>query len=167
MAGHSLLSDETSQARAFVAEGQGALARGDRGAAVLALERARWLAPRAGFVRAALAAAGVKDAESVLPRVLRLVTSPEWSAIAVGAGWVSGLGMALVVLRWRRRSVVWVALATGLVFGGAMAASLETGQSSPAIVMGTDARILRRSVPDGRRRDSSRRRHDGHRRIPV
>jgi hypothetical protein len=141
-AGHRLLADETSQARALVAEGQGAMARGDRGAGVLSLERARWLAPRAGLVRTALAAAGVKDAESVLPRTLRLVTSPEWSAIAVGAGWVSGLGMAFAVLRWRRRSAAWVALATGLVFCGAMAASVETGTSSPAIVTGTDARIL-------------------------
>ena len=142
LAGHRLLADETSQARALVADAQGALARGDRGAAVLALERARWLAPRAGLIRTALAAAGVKDAESVLPRTLRLVTSPEWYAIAVGAGWVSGLGIAFAVLRWRRRSAVWVALATGLVFGGAIAASVETGKTSPAIVTGTDARIL-------------------------
>ena len=142
LAGHGLLAGETSQARALVAEGKRSLARGDRGEGVLALERARWLAPRAGLVRAALAAAGVKDAESVLPRTLRLVTSPEWSAIAVGAGWVSGLGMAFAVLRWRRRSAVWVALATGLVFGGAVAASVETGKSSPAIVTGTDARTL-------------------------
>lgn len=142
LAGYRLLAEETSQARALVAEGNGALARGDRGEGVLALERARWLAPRAGLVRAALAAAGVKDAESVLPRTLRLVTSPEWSVIAAGAGWVAGLGIALAVLRWRRRSAVWVALAAGLVFSGALAASVETGKSPPAIVTKPDARIL-------------------------
>jgi len=142
LAGHRLLADETSQARSFVAEGQGALARGDRGAGVLALERARWLAPRAGLVRTAVAAAGVKDAESVLPRMLRLVTSPEWFAIAIGAGWISGLGMACAFLRWRRRSAVWVALATGLVFCGAVAANVEMGKSSPAIVTGPHARVL-------------------------
>jgi len=141
-AAHRLLADEASQARALVAEGQGALARSGRGAGVLALERARWLAPRAGFVRAALAAAGVKAAEPVLPRMLRLVTSLEWSAIAVGAGWVSGLGIAFVVARWRRRSAGWVALAAGAVFGGAMAANAEMNATSLAVVTGTDNRIL-------------------------
>jgi hypothetical protein len=50
--------------------------------------------------------------------------------------------MAFAVLRWRRRSAAGVALATGLVFGGALIASVETGKSSLAIVTGQDAHVL-------------------------
>ncbi|HEY3817704.1 MAG TPA: hypothetical protein VGL81_11060 [Polyangiaceae bacterium] len=137
-----LLAEETARAAAFVAEGQHALAEGDRGAAVLALERARWLAPRAGFVRTALAAARVADAEPAFPRALRLVTAREWSVLAIGAGWIGGLGAATLVARRRRNGALWVALAAGVGFVVAMSGVVESNASLPAIVTGTDARVL-------------------------
>lgn len=139
---HGLLAREAAQAHAFVTEGQRALARGDHGAGVLALERARWLAPREEVVRSALHAAGVKDAESLLPRTLRLVTAPEWSAIAIGAAWLSGLGIALLVTRWRRRGAGWVAVLGGAAFAAAMTANLTTGTAPLAVVTRTDAHLL-------------------------
>jgi hypothetical protein len=140
--GHRILADEATQARAFVAKGQRALAEGNRGFAVLELERARWLAPRDETVRSALSAAGVTDVESVLPRALRLVTSREWSALAIGAGWACGLGVAIALTGKRRRGARLGVLAVGAGFVVAMTGVVESSASLPAIVTGADARLL-------------------------
>jgi hypothetical protein len=137
-----LLAKESAEARAFVTEGQRALARSDRGAAVLAFERARWLAPRAAPVRSAIAAAGVQDAEPIFPRALRWVTAREWYALATACGWISGLGIVWLVARRRSRSAVWVALAAGGAFVLGMTAIMETNVSAPAVVTGTDVHLL-------------------------
>jgi hypothetical protein len=142
VAGYDMLASETAQARAFVADGQRALSRNDRPAAILSFERARWLAPRAELVRSAVAAAGVKDVEPLLPRALRLVTAREWSAIATTFGWVSALGIVLVVVEGRRRHALWVALAAGCASVIGIAGVVESNVSSPAIVTSTSAPLL-------------------------
>jgi hypothetical protein len=154
----NLLAEETRQAQAFVDEGHRDLMRNDTAAATLAFERARWLAPRAEGVRAAVTTMGVTDAEPPFYRVLRLVTSREWSLLATACGWISGVGIAFVVVRSRSRTAQWVALAAGGAFVLGMAAMVESNASSPAIVMGTEAPLLvapyatapiERSVPAG------------------
>ena len=142
VAARDMVESETAQAHALVADGQRALARNDRPAAILSLERARWLAPRAQFVRAAVAAAGVKDVEPLLPRALRLVTAREWSAIATTFGWISAFGVAFVVVQWERRRALWLALAAGCASVIGMAGVVEANSSSPAIVTSADAPLL-------------------------
>jgi hypothetical protein len=137
-----MVEGETAQARALVAEGQQALARNDRPAAILDLERARWLAPRARFVRAAVAQARVKDVEPRLPRALRLLTAREWSAIATTFGWISALGVTLALVQWERRRALWLALAAGCASVIGMAGVVEAESSAPAIVKSADAPLL-------------------------
>ena len=136
------LAEEVAEARAFVADGQRALARDDRGAAVLSLERARWVAPRAPFVREALAVATVEDTPTPLRRVAHFLTPREWSALATTFGWISGLGIALVVLGWRSRSTLWVALAAGVAFVVGMGGTMESNASAPGVVIGSDIHLL-------------------------
>jgi hypothetical protein len=140
--GYDLLAREASQARAFVADGQRALSRDDRPGAVLSFEQARWLAPRADFVRSAIAAAGVKDVEPPLPRALRYVTAREWSAIATVFGWTSAFGIILVVVQWQRRRALRAALAAGCASVIGMAGVVESNASSPAVVTSVDAHLL-------------------------
>jgi len=147
-AGREMLADETAQAHAFVADGTRALAQNDRTAAVLSFERARWLAPRAEFVRSAVSAAGAKDAEPLLPRALRLVTAREWSAIATTSGWLSAFGIAFVLAQWRRRHALGVALAAGCASVIGMAGVVESNASSPAIVTSADAPLLVAPYPN-------------------
>jgi hypothetical protein len=142
VAARDMVESETAQARALVAEGQRALARNDRPAAILALERARWLAPRAQFVRAAVQTADVKDVEPLLPRALRLLTAREWSAIATTFGWASAVGVAFAIVQWERRRALWLALAAGCASVIGMAGVVEANSSSPAIVTSADAALL-------------------------
>lgn len=137
-----LLADESAQARAFVVEGEHDLARGDRATAVLAFERARWLAPRAAVVRSALDAAAVKDDASPLRRALCWVTAREWSALGTGCGWLSGLAIVWVLASPGSRGARRLALAAGGVFMLGMTGIMEANASSSAVVMGTDARLL-------------------------
>jgi hypothetical protein len=157
LVGRNTLADEAAQARAFVADGQRALSRNERTAAVLSFERARWLAPRAQFVRSAIANAGVKDPEPALPRALRFVTAREWSAMATLFGWVSALGISFAVLRWQRRRTLWIGLTAACASLMGMAGLAESNASSPAVVT-TDAPLLvapylnaaaERTVPTG------------------
>ena len=136
------VAEETAQARAFVADGQRALARNERTAAVLSFERARWLAPRAQLVRSALATVGVKDAEPPVPRAFRFVTAREWSGLATVFGWASALGIAFSVVQWQRRRAPWAALAAGCASVIGMAGVVESNASSPAIVTSADAPLL-------------------------
>jgi hypothetical protein len=142
LATRDLLESETARAHALVAEGERVLARNDRPAAILSFERARWLAPRAQFVRAAVATAGVKDVEPLLPRALRLVTVREWSAIATTFGWISAFGVAVAVVQWERRRTRWLALAAGCASVIGMAGVVEANSASPAIVTSADASLL-------------------------
>jgi hypothetical protein len=142
LAGRNTLADETAQARAFVADGQRALSCNERTAAVLSFERARWLAPRAQFVRSAIASASVKDPEPPLPRALRFVTAREWSAMATLFGWVSALGIAFAVVRWQRRGALWIALTAGCASVIGITGVAESNVSSPAIVTSADAPLL-------------------------
>ncbi|MGO8995245.1 MAG: hypothetical protein ACLQVI_18165 [Polyangiaceae bacterium] len=140
--GRDTLAEETAQARAFVADGQRALSRNERPAAVISFERARWLAPRAQFVRSALANVGVKDVEPPLARAFRFVTAREWSGIATVFGWASALGIAFSVVQWQRRRALWAALAAGCASVIGMAGVVESNASSPAIVTSADAPLL-------------------------
>jgi hypothetical protein len=142
VAARDMVDSETAQARALVADGQRSLARNDRPAAILSFERARWLAPRAHFVRSAVTAAGVKDVEPLLARALRLLTAREWAAIATTFGWISALGVAFVVFRWERHRALWLALAAGCASMIGMACLVEANSSSPAIVTSADAPLL-------------------------
>lgn len=137
-----MLQDERAQARLLVDDGARALAAGDQPAAVLAFERARLFAPRADFVRAAVAAADIHDAESVVPRTLRWITPDEWSAIGITSGWLAALALAAFVARKRRSigHVVWIsagafAFALGAVATtNGVARSVVTGAEVPARV---------------------------------
>ena len=142
IAGRAMLAGESAQAHAYVADGQRALARGDRAAGVLSLERARWLAPREHVVRAAIESAGVKEAEPLPARLARLLSSREWSAIATVFGWISGLGIAFAVARWHRRYAVRAALAAGCAFVIGMAGTMESNASAPGVVLGRGAELL-------------------------
>lgn len=141
-AAHDLLTEEASQAHAFVEEGRRALAQNDRGRAVLALERARLLAPRDPAVRSALATQNVQDVEPRAARALRLLTSREWFAIAVTSGWLTGLGVALMVARRRRpRGLAWATLASGIAL--AVASTGVVCSAHPlAIVSAPEAALL-------------------------
>ncbi|MDB5218683.1 MAG: hypothetical protein JWO86_6610 [Myxococcaceae bacterium] len=141
-AARPMLDDEAAQARTLVEQGQRALGQGDRGAAVLALERARWLAPRAPFVRTAIAAAEIHDAETLLPRTLRLVTSKEWSAIAIILGWTSGLALAFAIAKRGTRTAGKVALAAGAGLTAAMVALFAASDTAPAVVTTAGTRAL-------------------------
>lgn len=141
IASRNLLAEEGSAAAALVAEGQRDFARNDRAAAVLAFERARWFAPRSAEVRAAIRGLGVEDAEAPVPRLLRLVTGREWAAIATTSGWISGLAIALLLVR-RSGRTRWTAIAAGATFATAMIGLLESNVSAPAVVTGADAHLL-------------------------
>ena len=140
-----LVRGERGQALAFVDDGQRAMARGDRGAAVLSYERARWFAPRDEAVRAAIAGTGVKEMEPIVPRALHLVTAHEWLAIAVASGWIAGLGLVFLVLRREshaRATTTWLALAAGSAFVVAMAGVMESSAYSLGVVTANEARVL-------------------------
>jgi hypothetical protein len=138
----NLLASETTRARALVAEGQRDLAKSDRAGAALAFERARLYAPRADFVRASLAAADVKDAEAPVARALRTVTTREWFALAIAAGWTSGLALALVAWRRPNRRAWRVVFAAAGALAVAVAAIVASNASSAAIVTATDVGLL-------------------------
>lgn len=133
-AARPMLAREIADAHALVDEGQRALAKGDRGAATLTLERALVVAPRAGFVRTAIAAAQIHEAATPAARVVRLVTSEEWSWLATALGWLAGLSFALAIVR--RRPIVsrhTIALSAGFLV--AMAGVARSSEASAAVVM--------------------------------
>ena len=140
-----LLAREAAQARMLVVDGRQALLTNDRAAAVLAFERARLFAPRSELVRSALAAADVRDAESLAPALLRYVTPPEWAALATGFGWIAGLGLAVIVARRRAGHLPPVVLASGAVFALGLTALFlsRPGHAPVSVVMagGTDALV--------------------------
>jgi hypothetical protein len=144
---YRMLDEESAQARLLVEDGQRALARNDRGHAVLAFERARWLAPRAGFVRAALAVAAVQDAEPLAQRVLRFVTAREWAAIATTSGWLAGVALAIVIARRRSGLLARAAFAAGGAFVVGLGGVMVSNASSLAVVTSGDEAALLAPYP--------------------
>lgn len=139
---YRMLDEEAAQARSLVEDGQRALARGNRGHAVLAFERARWLAPRAGFVRSALAVAAVRDAEPAARRALRFVTAREWSAIATTSGWLAGLACAIMIARRRSGRLGGVAFAAAGAFVVGLSGVMVSNASSLAVITTGDGVAL-------------------------
>lgn len=137
-----VVAQETADAHALVARGQTKLAAGDRGAGVLDLERARVLAPRAGFVRSALRSAGVSDPGSPVAQALAFVTSREWAMLATMLGWLAGLAFAVAILAKRSRATWKVALASTTAFFAAMLGVAQTSHTATAVVVTPDARAL-------------------------
>jgi hypothetical protein len=137
-----MIVEEAAQARLLVEDGQRALLASDRPKAILAFERARLFAPRAELVRSSLVAAGVHDPEPLPSQMLRIVTPPEWAAIATVFGWLGGLGLAGVVARRRFGLLGGAALVSGGVFGLAMAALAVSSRSSLSVITAGDAVAL-------------------------
>ncbi|HEX3593497.1 MAG TPA: hypothetical protein VHU80_00285 [Polyangiaceae bacterium] len=113
----------TAQARSLVQSGLGNAAAAPGAADVLALERARLLAPRAEFVRSALAAEDARVAVAPLARAVGVVTPVEWSYLAVASGWAAGIALAIVIgslerLRWARRLAASASVALLLSLAG-------------------------------------------------
>ena len=97
LAAHGMLAASSAPVHAWLAEGQRAVAHQDHAQAVLAFERARWLAPRASSVRAALTSVGVVDPEGPITRGVRLLSSQEWSFLATGFAWLAALAAGLAL----------------------------------------------------------------------
>ncbi len=116
------VATESAQANTLVTLGKAMLARGNRASAVLSFERARLLAPRTDFVRSALAAADVSSSGPPVGRVVGWITPREWSWLTVGLGWVTGLGLAVVVAFRRSGGAV-----RALTIGSAIAFVLSVG----------------------------------------
>jgi hypothetical protein len=116
------LAAERGQARALVTLGTKALSTGDRASAILSFERASLLAPRADFVRSALAAADVPAPGPWTARAPTWITPREWSFLAVAFGWSTGLSAAVLIARKRKG-----AFASRLAFGSGLAFVLSVG----------------------------------------
>jgi hypothetical protein len=121
------LAVEREQAQTLVDEARVDLEHGQRARAVLALERAKLLAPRASLVRAALTEAGVREALAVVPRNVAWLAPREWSFLLLTWGWAVGLGLTLGVLangvsRGARRLL----FGASLLFAGAGLGALQS-----------------------------------------
>jgi hypothetical protein len=132
-------------ARALAARAETELRSGQPGRAVLDLERARLLAPRAAALAAALtrarAAAGLPAPQpSMVRRLEGRLGSNEWAWIGILG--LSGLGGGAVALAWgaRRRAHVAVLLVSGAVVSvvGLVAAAQTSPSSGQAIVVAGD-----------------------------
>jgi hypothetical protein len=125
------LSVATAQAHGLVREGQTALQRGERARATVAFERARLLAPRAGFVHEALAAVQARQAESPMLRAVSWLGPREWSFLLVMFGWAVGLSSAVVIAQRSKAPLARrIAFVTGSLFAlsaaGVLLSSVET-----------------------------------------
>jgi hypothetical protein len=137
-----VIAGEHEQANALVMRAHEELARGDRGAGVLDLERARAVAPRASSVRSALEAAAVEQPGTAVTRALELVTAREWALLATVLGWFAGLAFALAILRARSSTAWKVALGATVAFFGAMLGLARASKVATAVVVAQDARAL-------------------------
>jgi hypothetical protein len=138
---------ESAQAHALVNLGKTALAAGERASAVLSFERAQLLAPRADFVRSALAAAGVPAAGPSIDGAVSWITPREWAILAEGFGWMTGLSLAVVIARSRsgaltltRRLAIGSAVAFVLSVGGVVESNLSS-QSLAVVTTPTGALV--------------------------
>jgi hypothetical protein len=114
---------EAAQARSLVSQPSGGPGDARRTRDVVSLERARLLAPRADFVRAALVSRNVGDPATTLGRAVSSVTPVEWSDLVTAFGWLAGLCLAIAIVgcgsvRWVRRLMVGSGAACLLCLGG-------------------------------------------------
>jgi hypothetical protein len=134
--GARLVRAEREQAHALVMEGRGALERGDKSVAHLDFVRASLLAPRAEFVRAALA-----DVPSVSPRtaVERAVSSlapREWAFLLVAFGWGAGLTSAVMIASSSKLvRARWLVALTALFVASGVAFARSTSESRRVAVV--------------------------------
>jgi hypothetical protein len=135
---HGMLAASSAPVHALLAEGQQAVAHQAHAQAVLDFERARWLAPRASSVRAALASVGAVDPEGVVTRAVRLLTSSEWSFLATGFAWLAalaaGLALGAPAATHARRALGRTALVALAGFVLTLGAVTLSNASAPAIV---------------------------------
>ncbi|MBA3458991.1 MAG: hypothetical protein H0T46_03450 [Deltaproteobacteria bacterium] len=123
-------------------------ATGDKGRAILALERARLLSPREGAIESALARvrseAGVSEPQpSRARRAVATLTADEWAWVALGGGLIAC--MSLVGLAWGHARVLArpsLVVGTVAVVLAGMAATIVAPSSDRAIVVADEvARI--------------------------
>jgi hypothetical protein len=136
---------ETAQAHALVNLGKTALAAGERASAVLAFERAQLLAPRADFVRAALASEGVPAPGLSIEDAVGWITPREWAVLTESFGWTTGLGLAVVIAGSRsgaltRRFAISSAVAFVLSVGGVVESNLSS-QTVAVVTTSTGALV--------------------------
>ncbi len=128
------LSVESAQAQSFVAQGRGELQQGRRAPAIVSLERARLLAPRADFVRTALRDANVRDAETATSQAVNWIAPREWSFLLVTFGWVAGLSLAFAIARPKNGRVArGLALSAGVLFALGAVGVVESTISTRAL----------------------------------
>jgi hypothetical protein len=131
---------ETGQAHAYVSLGQAALAKGDRAAAKLSFERASLVAPRAGFVRSALAGGGASVVGAPVARAVGFVAPREWSSLTVALGWLAGASLAVAIglgrrPGWALRASRRVALSSSLALVLSIAGVVESSVASRALAV--------------------------------
>lgn len=128
------LAVESAQAQSLIVQGRAELGQGRRAEAIVSLERARLLAPRANFVRSALRAANVADVEPWPARAVHWLAPREWSALLVALGWGAGLSLAVGIVRAQNgRAARRLALGAGLLFVLSAAGAVESSVSSRAL----------------------------------
>jgi hypothetical protein len=134
MVGGHELGVESAQARSLVAMSHEELRSGERAQAAVSLERAKLIAPRADFVRSALSAANVRDAESPTVRAIRWLAPREWSFLLVVFGWAAGLSLALAIgVKQSTRVAGRSALVAGLLFAVSASGVVESSLTARAM----------------------------------
>ncbi|HEY5377746.1 MAG TPA: hypothetical protein VIK01_28895 [Polyangiaceae bacterium] len=128
------LSVESAQAQSFVAQGRSELQQGRRATAIVSFERAKLLAPRADFVRAALNDASVRDVETATTHAVNWIAPREWSFLLITFGWVAGLSLAFAIARPQNGRVArGLALVAGVLFVLGAAGVVESTISTRAL----------------------------------
>ncbi|HEX4419441.1 MAG TPA: hypothetical protein VH165_16125 [Kofleriaceae bacterium] len=113
---------------------------GHPGPAILAFERAQLLAPRDATIRADLARTRETAGLSVAPRsrldaTLGVLTSDEWTWLAIAAGILACTGTVAYAWSMRRSLARTLAIAGGLGGGLAVAAAVEVAPSPAAAIV--------------------------------
>jgi hypothetical protein len=134
------LGVESGQAHAYVTLGKEALAKGNRASATLSFERAGLLAPRADFVRSALADSDLSTVGAPVARAVGFVAPREWSSLTVAFGWLAGVSLAMAIGLGRRLNRTGhvarrVALCSGVAFVLTMAGAVESSFASRALAV--------------------------------
>lgn len=128
------LSIESAQARSLVEQGRAALDQGQRAQAVLSFERARLLAPRADFVRAALSRANVREIETGATHAVTQLAPREWSFLLVAFGWVVGLSVAVAISgKQGSRTARRLALGAGFLFAFSAAGVVQSAVTTSSL----------------------------------
>jgi len=138
------IADDGWSVQALRELGEAYTAAGDHGHAVLALERARLLAPRdeavaAGLQRARENAGLPLPRESRVDRVVGTLSPDEWTWIALGGLVCAGAGLVLIAWSTRRRRAGWSAAFAGVAIGlGAGGLALHTAPSTSDVIIVDD-----------------------------